>query len=82
MHPDDYNEGDMTWEMLPAGANSDSQFEREMIFPNGVSSGRHTLYAQAMDNDDYLGPVSSIFFDVERASDKVRENELAVEYSL
>mmetsp|Transcript_16674 Transcript_16674/g.36049 ORF Transcript_16674/g.36049 Transcript_16674/m.36049 type:complete len:706 (+) Transcript_16674:334-2451(+) len=67
VHPDDYNEGDMTWEMLPVEDNSeDPTFELEIIFPNGVSSGRHTLYAQAMDNDDYLGPVSSIFFDMER----------------
>lgn len=65
VHPDDYNEGDMTWEMLPVEADADDQFELVMMSPN-VSSGRHTLYAQAMDNGDYLGPVSSIFFDVVR----------------
>jgi len=65
VHPYDYNEneGDVTWEMQ---ANSGDQFELVMTYPNGVSSGRHILYAQAMDADDYLGPVSSIFIDVER----------------
>ncbi|KAL9187468.1 hypothetical protein ACHAXT_001571 [Thalassiosira profunda] len=31
-----------------------------------LSTGRHTLYVQAMDSDGYKGPVSSVFVDVSR----------------
>lgn len=67
VHPDDYVEGDMTWEMQSVDDNSDARvYELGVTFPAGVSSGRHTLFAQAMDSDNYVGPVSSRFIDVER----------------
>ena len=67
VHPGDFKESDMVWEMQYMGANFEEQtFEVEIISPKGFSSGRHTLYAQARDSDDYVGPVSSAFFDVER----------------
>ena len=67
VHPDDYKEGDVTFEMT-AGDVSDVQtsFKLEMDLPSSVSSGQHMLFAQATDSDGYLGPVSSVFFDVER----------------
>ncbi|KAL7537976.1 hypothetical protein ACHAXR_008196 [Thalassiosira sp. AJA248-18] len=64
VHPDDYKEGDMAWEMQFVAVNSDEHmFELEVISPK---SGPITLYAQAEDSDGYLGPVSSAFFDVEK----------------
>ena len=36
------------------------------INTNDLTSGRHTLYVQAIDSDGYKGPVSSVFIDVSR----------------
>ena len=36
------------------------------IDTNNLTSGRHTLYVQAIDSDGYKGPVSSVFIDVSR----------------
>ena len=60
VHPGDFKESDMVWEMQYMGANFEEQtFEVEIISPKGFSSGRHTLYAQVMDSDDYVGTASS-----------------------
>ena len=79
VHPDDYQLGrDTTWTMSLKGSNSDVYtFETEINFDaaeiavpsqrQGISSGRHILYAQAKDSDGYKGPVSSLFFDVEKS---------------
>ncbi len=68
VHPDDYEEGDASFEMS-SGENLDVQtsFTLELNLPSSIVSGQHILFAQAMDSDGFLGPVSSIFFDVERA---------------
>ena len=66
VYPDDYKGGDITWEMQSVGFEVEEQtFELETTLPNGLSGGRHTMYAQAMDEGGYLGPVASAFFDVE-----------------
>ena len=36
------------------------------INTNDLTSGRHTLYVQAIDSDGYKGPVSSVFIDLSR----------------
>ena len=67
VHPDDYEEGDVSFEMT-SGEVSDVQtsFVLESNLPSSVVSGQHMLFAQAMDSDGYLGPVASVFFDVVR----------------
>ena len=67
VHPDDYEEGDVSFEMT-SGEVSDVQtsFVLESNLPSSVVSGQHMLFAQAMDSDGYLGPVTSVFFDVDR----------------
>ena len=68
VHPDDFTTGDVSWEMIPAGVNSGSYiFNAEIVLPKGLSSGRHTLFAQAEDSDGYQGPARAVFFDVERS---------------
>lgn len=68
VHPDDHTIFDVAaWEISSASSSTERQtFELDVISMEGVSSGRHILYAQAVDTEGYLGPVSSIFFDVER----------------
>lgn len=67
VHPDDHGEGAVSFEMT-SGDISDVQtsFSLELNLPSSIVSGQHILFAQAMDSDGYLGPVSSLFFDVER----------------
>ena len=64
VHPEDYADGDLTWEVQSTVVNTDTQTFRHPL--TELPSGRHMLFAQAMDNDGFLGPVSSRFFDVER----------------
>jgi carboxypeptidase T len=65
VHPDDYEEGDVTFEMVPSSEDGGETFDLEMIIPQGLASGQHALFVQATDGDGYVGPVSSGFFDVE-----------------
>lgn len=64
VHPDDYQGAATVWNMEPVGSNR--EFVEVVISTSGLSAGRHVLYAQAKDSDDYLGPVSSIFINVEK----------------
>eukprot|EP00804_Cyclotella_cryptica_P007423 CCRYP_002628-RC/>CCRYP_002628-RC protein AED:0.04 eAED:0.04 QI:260/1/1/1/0.75/0.6/5/5197/651 len=56
VHPDDLKGGSGKVDM-----SKDGNGFQAIIGTNGLSSGRHILYAQARDSDGYLGPVSSIF---------------------
>jgi hypothetical protein len=72
IHPDDYKETSFSWDMNPVEMDSGLQtFELELSFEQGVPPGRHILYAQAMDGNGYLGPVSSVFVTVESPPTKV-----------
>jgi hypothetical protein len=64
VHPDDSEDGDATFDMVPSSEDAQT-FDLEVILPQGLASGRHTLFVQATDGDGYVGPVSSEFFDVE-----------------
>lgn len=64
VHPDDSEDGDATFNMVPSSEDAQT-FDLEVILPQGLASGRHTLFVQATDGDGYVGPVSSEFFDVE-----------------
>mmetsp|Transcript_4540 Transcript_4540/g.9823 ORF Transcript_4540/g.9823 Transcript_4540/m.9823 type:complete len:510 (-) Transcript_4540:297-1826(-) len=71
VHPDDFKEGDLVWDMKLVDDNSDEQtYELEVTSPDGFSAGRHTLYVQARDGRDYFGPATGAFFDVERRPTK------------
>eukprot|EP00573_Skeletonema_grethae_P005620 CAMPEP_0201710762 /NCGR_PEP_ID=MMETSP0578-20130828/58793_1 /ASSEMBLY_ACC=CAM_ASM_000663 /TAXON_ID=267565 /ORGANISM="Skeletonema grethea, Strain CCMP 1804" /LENGTH=343 /DNA_ID=CAMNT_0048199795 /DNA_START=1122 /DNA_END=2150 /DNA_ORIENTATION=- len=67
-HPDDLKTGDHTWEMSPLDGEFDSSDEivEISLSTRDFSSGRHSLYVQAMDVDGYLGPVKSVSIEVER----------------
>ncbi len=76
VHPDDYEDGDTVWAIAATKQDGDEQtFELEVMIPQGVPSGQHTLYAQAMDNDGYFGPVTSVFFDLERVETDAPSNQ-------
>lgn len=72
VHPDDYADGDLTFDMIPSskGEGEDETeaqtFGLEMVLPQGLASGKHTLFAQATDGDGYVGPVFSLFFEAEQ----------------
>jgi len=64
VHPDNFGEGDLTWDMqLKEVGSEEYTFDGEILIP---SAGEHMLYAQAVDGDGYAGPVSSAFFLVEK----------------
>ncbi|KAL7479391.1 hypothetical protein ACHAW6_005124 [Cyclotella cf. meneghiniana] len=64
--PDDYGDGDVMYSLQPTPVSgSDRVFVETQISTSGLSSGRHALYAVATDSDGYVGPISSVFFDVE-----------------
>ena len=68
VHPDDYAEGDLAWEMESVEIDDERHtFELDIQSMVGTASGRHVFYAQATNGDGYPGPVSSTFFDVVRA---------------
>ena len=64
VHPDDNKDGGVTFDMVPLSKDSQT-FDLEMILPQGLASGQHTLFVQATDDGGYDGPVSSKFFNVE-----------------
>ncbi|KAL7427878.1 hypothetical protein ACHAXH_003712 [Discostella pseudostelligera] len=67
VHPDDYADGDVTFEMTSGEISGfQTSFMLESNLPSSVGSGRHMLFAQAIDSDGSLGPVKSVFFDVDR----------------
>lgn len=67
VHPDDYADGDVTFEMTSGEISGfQTSFLLESNLPSSVGSGRHMLFAQAVDSDGSLGPVKSVFFDVDR----------------
>jgi len=68
VHPDDYREGDVRWEMESVDGGFDSDEESVGLVlsaRDNFSMGRHTIYAQAEDSDGYKGPVTSVFVDIE-----------------
>lgn len=70
VHPDDYDGSSTVWNMEAVDGSFDSSEEKleVAIFTSslGISSGRHALFAQARDDDGYLGPVSSVFIEVDQ----------------
>eukprot|EP00804_Cyclotella_cryptica_P022468 CCRYP_015106-RA/>CCRYP_015106-RA protein AED:0.03 eAED:0.03 QI:9/1/1/1/1/1/3/600/771 len=67
--PSDYGEGDVMYLLQPTPVSgSDKVFIETQISTSGLSSGRHALYAVATDSDGYVGPISSVFFDVENVA--------------
>lgn len=63
-HPDDYREGDLSWEIrFPDNGLEESA---GFVFPANklLSPGKHMLFAQATDGDKYQGPVTSVFVEV------------------
>mmetsp|Transcript_27153 Transcript_27153/g.57066 ORF Transcript_27153/g.57066 Transcript_27153/m.57066 type:complete len:605 (+) Transcript_27153:498-2312(+) len=70
VHPDDYDGSSTVWNMEAVDGSFDSSEEKleVAIFTSslGISSGRHALFAQARDGDGYLGPVSSVFIEVDQ----------------
>jgi hypothetical protein len=63
VHPDDRKGRNGVVDMSSSGNGFEASISMEEI-----SSGRHILYAQAKDEDGYLGPVSSIFVEVSSSS--------------
>ncbi|KAL7434824.1 hypothetical protein ACHAXM_004355 [Skeletonema potamos] len=71
VHPDDYQEGDDNkWDMEVVDDNWDTNEETVglAVPTTGLSSGRHTVYVQAVDSRGYKGPVSSQFIDIPQNS--------------
>ena len=65
VHPDDYSEDNLSWEILFADDDLESEKSVSFVFPgNNLSPGRHILYAQATDSDEYKGSVTSVFVEV------------------
>mmetsp|Transcript_23994 Transcript_23994/g.47653 ORF Transcript_23994/g.47653 Transcript_23994/m.47653 type:complete len:683 (+) Transcript_23994:348-2396(+) len=68
VHPDDFQEGDLSWEMSPLDGEFDSSEEvvEVSLSMRDLSAGRHVLHVQAIDFDGYLGPVKSVSIEVEK----------------
>jgi len=68
VHPDDFNDGDLAWEMSPLDGAFDNSAEivEVSLSTRELSSGRHTVHVQAMDFGGYLGPVKSLSIKVEK----------------
>ncbi|KAL7492278.1 hypothetical protein ACHAWT_001462 [Skeletonema menzelii] len=66
VHPDDVQDEDLAWEMSPLDGEFDSSEEivEVSLSMRELSPGRHTLHVQAIDFDQYLGPVKSISIEV------------------
>jgi len=66
VHPDDFSEGDPSWEIAFADNGSEAVEESvSFVFPgNNLSLGRHMLFAQATDSDGYRDSVTSVFVEV------------------
>jgi len=74
VHPDDYQVGDKKWNMEVLDDNWDTSEEtvRYDVPTRGLSSGRHTIYVQAIDSRGYKGPVSSKFIDIPAQNSNLR----------
>ncbi|KAL7470537.1 hypothetical protein ACHAXS_010793 [Conticribra weissflogii] len=71
VHPDnDDGSNPNVWIMNPTDRTYNNVEEdiEIMLSTSEISSGRHTVFVQAKDSKGYLGPVSSIFFDVTKPS--------------
>ncbi|EED86613.1 predicted protein [Thalassiosira pseudonana CCMP1335] len=67
VHPYDYTGTGTMWLMQPTTAFDSQDVSVELtISTERFTVGRHTLFAQATDSDDYAGPVSAVFFNVEK----------------
>jgi len=68
VHPDDFQEGELSWEMSPLDGEFDSSEEvvEVSLSMRDLSAGRHVLHVQAIDFDGYLGPVKSVSIEVEK----------------
>ncbi|KAK1739285.1 M14 family carboxypeptidase, partial [Skeletonema marinoi] len=68
VHPDDFQEGDLSWEMSPLDGEFDSSEEvvEVSLSMRDLSASRHVLHVQAIDFDGYLGPVKSVSIEVEK----------------
>jgi hypothetical protein len=66
--PDDYENDETKYYLLrPTSEKSSDRVTAETNFSiAGLSTGRHALYTVATDSDGYTGPVSSVFFQVEK----------------
>lgn len=64
--PENYGEGDTMYLLQPTQVTGSDRVSAETeISTAGLSSGRHVLYAVAIDSDGYDGPISSVSFSVE-----------------
>ncbi|KAL7434819.1 hypothetical protein ACHAXM_004350 [Skeletonema potamos] len=68
VHPDDFRDGDLAWEMSPLDGAFDNSAEivELSLSTSELSSGRHTLHVQATDSGGYRGPVKSLYIEVEK----------------
>lgn len=69
VHPDDYRQGDLSWDMESVGSNgiwdSDEETSAGLVLQaNSFSPGKYTFFLQATDSDGYKGPVHSMFVEV------------------
>lgn len=76
VHPYDYIGTGTMWLMQPTTAFDSQDVSVELtISTERFTVGRHTLFAQATDSDDYAGPVSAVFFNVEKTTTSSPTNE-------
>ena len=68
VHPDDFKDGDLSWEMSPLDGEFDNSAEivEVSLSTRDLSSGIHTLHLQPIDSGGYLGPVKSVYIEVEK----------------
>jgi len=65
VHPENHNGAGHTWELAFVDTKDGiDTFGKVVRMPSDVSPGRHIIYAQAVDSDGYLGPVTSSWIDV------------------
>jgi len=72
VHPDN-DDGSISnvWIMNPTDRKKYNNVEEDidvMLSTSEIPPGKHTFFVQAEDSNGYLGPVSSIFFDVTESS--------------
>lgn len=68
VHPNDFMDGNLKWEMSPIDGDFDGgeKIVDVTISTSGLSPGSHILHLQAMDSSGYLGPVKSVSIQVDR----------------
>lgn len=87
VHPDDYKDGDFALAVASTSNGGDENetgkhtFSLDMSIPQGLASGQHTLFVQATDGGGYVGPVSSLFFDVENTGTTSPTKALTIQVS-